>query len=197
MPKEVVDAWPAGIKPSTAELNVIGAISRIKATNAKVHGTFNDGSPAITVNAVGQGAATYCAFLPGLSYFHGAIPLRPVDRGSTDDAMAHLIPTRFDPRADALIGWPALGVERAVLTSNKLVQAGVVQSKSATAIVLTNWTAGPVKGLKVSVPFSTTGTAAKSATLAGGGKVETTIDQEKKQAVYTLDLDVADALILR
>ena len=28
--------------------------------------------------AVGDGAATYAGFLPGLSYYEGAIPLRPV-----------------------------------------------------------------------------------------------------------------------
>ena len=52
-------------------------------------GTFvADGSPAIVVWRWGEGSATYAGFLPGLSYFKSSIPLRPVDRGATDESMS-------------------------------------------------------------------------------------------------------------
>ena len=39
----------------------------------------------------------FAAFLPGVSYFAPAIPLRPVDRSSVDESMAHFIPTGVRP----------------------------------------------------------------------------------------------------
>ena len=47
--------------------------------------TFSDGSPAAIRTPTGHGSALFYGFLPGLSYFETAIPLRPVDRGSTDE----------------------------------------------------------------------------------------------------------------
>jgi hypothetical protein len=47
--------------------------------------TFGDGSPALIRRTVGKGAAYFAAFLPGVSYFAPAIPLRPVDRSSVDE----------------------------------------------------------------------------------------------------------------
>ena len=49
-----------------------------------VLGTFGDGSPAAFKRPVGRGAAFYAGFLPGLSYYEPAIPVRPVDRSSVD-----------------------------------------------------------------------------------------------------------------
>ena len=54
--------------------------------------TFADGSPAVVSRKAGKGEVLYCGFLPGLSYFHPAIPTRPVDRGATDDSMAASFP---------------------------------------------------------------------------------------------------------
>src|SRR5262249_30172700 len=86
---------------------VFGAKSRVTASQDKdtsVMGTFADGSPAIVARKVGKGATTYYALLPGLSYFKPAIPLRPVDRGATDDTMAPFIPTKFDDAASRFVG---------------------------------------------------------------------------------------------
>ena len=47
--------------------------------------TFSDGTPALIKTAVGRGSAYYAGFMPGLSYFVGAIPHRPVDRSSVDE----------------------------------------------------------------------------------------------------------------
>eukprot|EP01047_Picozoa_sp_COSAG01_P120156 COSAG01_NODE_48883_length_377_cov_0.687050_1_plen_125_part_11 len=58
-------------------------VTRQLATQIFAH--FDDGSPAAVRSRVGVGQALYFAFLPGLSYFDPAIPLRPVDRGSTDE----------------------------------------------------------------------------------------------------------------
>src|SRR5262249_24218529 len=71
-----------------------GAKSRFAAAKGvNVLSRFKDSSPAWTWREVGKGGAMYCGFLPGLTYFKPAIPLRPVDRGASDDTMAHFIPT--------------------------------------------------------------------------------------------------------
>ncbi len=176
---------------------VVGARSRFTVQGSEVTGTFADGSPAVSARTVGKGTATYAGFLPGLSYFKPAIPLRPVDRATTDDTMAHFIPTRFDPGAYALIGSPARGVPRAVECSNHLVETSVIESAHGIAIPLVNWSGAPIKGLRVTLAAKDLRTGKVS--LAGGGKVERVNDPRvpEGKAVLRLDLDVADALILR
>jgi hypothetical protein len=151
----------------------------------------------VSVRTVGEGTATYAAFLPGLSYFKPAIPPRPVERGTTDEAMAHFIPTRFDPGADALIGSPARGVPRDVECSNRLVEASVIESAHGVAVALVNWSGAPIRGLRVTLDARDLGNGQVS--LAGGGRVALVDDRSVPagRAVLRLDLDVADALILR
>ena len=171
---------------------VFGAISKVNAASgANVTGTFTDGSPAVVAARTGRGETVYCAFLPSLSYFKPAIPLKPLDRGSTDDAMSHLIPTAFDWPVGALVGSVAAGLDRPVVCSERLVEANVIESEVGTIIVLTNWSGAPIKGLNVTLNID----APTNAALAGGGAVTEAIRDGKRN--YTLDLDVADVLILR
>lgn len=170
---------------------IFGARSRITLKGAEGTGTFGDGSPAMTVRKVGKGEAIYCAFLPGLSYFKPAIPLRPVDRGSSDDAMSHFIPSQFDAGAAQLVASAVATLTCPVICSEPLVEATVIESKAGKLIPLVNWSGKPVQNLKVTF----NGSAPKKAELASGGKVQ--VADENEKTVYTLDLDVADALILR
>jgi len=182
-------ATPTG--PITAKFPAFGSISRVTpAQDAAVQASFADGSPAIVQRLVGKGKVIYCAFLPGLSYFKPAIPLRPVDRGPTDDSMANFIPTQFDKNVGALVGSIADTVSSPVETSEPLVETTVIESKAGAAITFTNWSGKPVKGLKVTVniPVPT-----KQVSLSTGGPVD--IDWQQRK--FTFDLDVADTLILR
>jgi len=182
------------LEPTGAvQMPVIAARGSIEARGADVQGTFSDGSPAITVKRTGSGQAICCAFLPGLSYFKPAIPLRPVDRGATDDAMSHFVPTEFHAGAAALIGAPASGVERPVLCSEPLVETRIIRSEHGVLIPLVNWSAGPVKGLTVTVSVDV---PTADVTLASGKPVRVSTAEDGR-CVFRLDLDVADALILR
>jgi hypothetical protein len=174
---------------------VFGAKSRVTARQDKdtsVMETFADGSPAIVARKVGKGATTYYALLPGLSYFKPAIPLRPVDRGASDDTMAHFIPTKFDNVPSRLVGLPAAFIDLPVKCSERLVESTVIEAKSGVVIPLVNWGAGPVKGLTVTVSIKV---PTAKITLASGGAVKHRTERGKH--IFTLDLDVADALILR
>jgi beta-galactosidase GanA len=181
----------------TVQIPVIAARARFAVSaGTSVTGTFQDGSPAVAVRNVGRGSATYCGFLPSLSYFKPAIPLRPVDRGTTDDSMAHFIPTRFDASASALIGSEAAQVQRPVECSQPLVEASIIEAQGKLAIVLVNWSGGPVNGLQVmlrgSYPraiFSRVSGLPMDVEVVGAGG--------KDQVKFTLDLEVADAITVR
>lgn len=179
------------LKANALKVPVIDVRTRF-ALSAEVVATFGDGTPAVSIRRVGKGAATYCGFLPGLAYLQTALPKRPVDRGATDEAFMHFLPTNFDAGARALIAGPALGIERPVLCSEPLVESTMVHAKSGTLIPLINWTGSPIKGLTVQV-VAPTPTA--KAELASGKPVQ--VKREAGRQVFTLDLDVADALVLR
>jgi hypothetical protein len=176
---------------------VFGARSRFKAAKDVEEILAGPGSQVV-VRKVGKGRAYCCGVLPGLSYFKPAIPLRPVDRGASDDTMAHFTPTQFDEIASALVRLPEIAasggtkVERPVVCSEPLVENTVIEAKSGVVIPLVNWSAGPVKGLTVTLSINV---PTAKVSLASGGAVKH--KKESGKQVFTLDLDVADALILR
>jgi len=174
-------------------LPVTGVVARLKAAaDATVEGAFLDGSPAVVARQAGKGEVRSCGFLPGLTYFHPAIPRRPVDRGTTDDSMAHFVPSQFDPAAGRLIGSIAESVARPVACSQALVEASLIESPAGAILVLTNWSGRPIRDLIVTanIPLP-----ARSAGLASGSKI--ILKKEGDRSVFTFDLDVADVLILR
>jgi hypothetical protein len=175
-----------------AETPVFCVRSRVDLAGAESLWTFQDSSPAVTRRAAGSGRATYCAFLPGLSYYKPAIPLRPVDRGATDDAMIHFLPTVFDATASDLIASPAAELALPVECSEPLVETTVIESPHGVAIPLVNWSGEPIRDLEVAVSMPT---PRANVSLAGGGAVLR--ESEDDRTTYTFDLDVADALILK
>lgn len=181
----------AKVTSKDVDLSVYGVRSKVALKGAEVKSLFQDKLPARTFNIVGEGEAWYVAYLPGLSYLKPSIPLRPVDRGATDDSMAHFIPRDFDFGSRLL--FPSVtALDLPVICSKRLVENTVIQAKQGTVISLINWTGSPQKDLRVmvNVPVST-----KQVSLASGGVVKMSKDAGK--LVFTLDLDVADALILR
>lgn len=181
-----------------ANFPVYGLVSQVTVgKGARVIGRFAadiaNAEPAVVVNATGKGKSVYCAFLPGLSFFKPAIPLKPLDRGSTDDAMSHFLPTNFDRDVANLLGLSLPAIDRPVIAYEPCVEATVIESKAGTVITLDNWSGKPVKGLKVvvSIPVPT-----KAVALATGGDVRVE-KLNAKQTAFTFDLDIADALILR
>jgi hypothetical protein len=169
-----------------------GVRSRVKLNGAQVVTEFKDKLPAVTTRVASQGRVTSCQFLPGLSYYKPAVPQRPVDRGSTDDAMIHFLPIDFEEHMARLISLPAESLSSPCKCSHPLVEATVIESKHGVAIPLINWTDGRVDDLQVMVAFPT---PPANASLASGGEVK--VEEKDGFRIYTLDLEVADALILR
>jgi hypothetical protein len=158
--------------------------------------TFSDGSPAAFSRNVGSGKVFFFAFHPGLSYFHPAIPKRPVARGSTDECFNHWVPTDFDAQARHLAALPTHGIVGAapVLSSEPRVDIGVLAAaKLGTVIPVTNWAGKPLVGLNLTLQFDCN---FETAALASGGKVVAS-KTASGRSTFALDVDVADAIILR
>ena len=73
-------------------LAVIGTKSTFRPTFAvgpdsgTIHAVYSsDGSPAVVSHKVGKGTVVFSGVMPGMLYFAGAYPKRPVDRGANDD----------------------------------------------------------------------------------------------------------------
>jgi hypothetical protein len=132
--------------------------------------------------------AHYAAFLPGLTYFAPGTPKVPVDRGSTAQASAHFIPTQFDAGITKLLQFANATAANPVECSEPLVEANIIDSPKGSVVILSNWSGGPVKALEVTLPADL---AKKKLTVASGAEFKK--DGEK----VMLDLDVAEALILR
>jgi hypothetical protein len=169
---------------------VVGARGRFRTSDASVLGRFDDGSPAVTRRTVGRGSASYLGFLPGLSYLRPAIPKRPVDRSSASGSMSHLLPTEVDGRAARLL-LPG-DVRGPIECSDPLVETTMIESKHGALIPLVNWRPGSIHGLTVSVRVDV---PTSDVRLASGRPVK--VRRESDRTVFEIDLDVADALILR
>src|SRR5260370_41351829 len=139
-----------------------------------------------------KGHTVYLAYLPGLSYFKEAFPLRPMDRSARDDGMTHYLPSSFENKL--VLSWAR---NRPVEWSEPLVETTVIEAPQGVVIPLINWKGKdglcvPIKNLRVTVniPVPT-----KKVSLASGRPVR--MEGEMGARIFTLDLDVADALILR
>ena len=167
-----------------ARLTVHNPNQSLKANEIRLR--FPDGSPALLYRPQGKGKIYTCAFLPGLSYYRGATPKRPVDRSSSEDSLAHFLPTQFNEAARQVIDLPTQNLLRPVRSSAPLVESCILDSPKGTAIVLVNWTRKPRKSLTLILDKSFPEGPVR---LASGGAVNRSGNR------ITLDLDIADALI--
>ena len=167
---------------------------------ATVIATFSDGSPAATRRQnAGAGTAYYVGFLPGLSYFEPAMPVRPVDRGSTDSNYNHFLPTQFSEVAKALVTLPLarrLKNDSAVIpirSTEPLVEVGLIEAAGVGyALPCINWVGKLLPTFTVSLQDDTISFA--TAELASGGALAVSAD--KRSFTFALGSTV-DALVLR
>ena len=174
------------------KLPVLSVLANLKAKGGEILAKFSDGSPAIIRSTPGKGEILSCAFLPGLSYYHDSVPLIPTDRSGATDSLSHFHPTDLRTTARDLIAQPARDLSKPVTCSEALVEPCVVETKTASVITLANWSKGPVKNLlvKLSGKFPT-----QKITRASGKPIK--VEKGKDGLTLNLDLEVADAIILR
>lgn len=188
------DVPPLG---KTSTMVVKGAKSIFTRSSATtVLATFDDGTAAATRLAVGHGVAVYMGWLPGLSYFDPAIPVRPVDRGSTDENFNHFLPTTFNDVAKGFLTMPLLDRVNAssvvpIWTSHPLVEVGLITSPVGTVLPCVNWFGNSLKNFTATLA---TEVQFDKVSMAGGGPVQVSADRRS----FTFDMSAtADAVVLR
>ena len=91
-----------------------------------------------------------------------------------------------------LVALPARDLTRPATCSETLVEPCSVETKTAAVLTLANWSKGPIKDLEVQL---TGKFPSKKITRASGKKLK--VEKQKDGILLTLDLEVADAIILR
>ena len=134
------------------------------------------------------------ASFPGAAYLKRALPNRPFDRGTTDDAYSHFLPTRFDEDAAALITYAprAAGVERPVQVSEPLVLATIIESEHGWAIPLGNFTGKALGRVDLRILDAARFSGIES---VAGADLYTQPDGADR--LITLPIDTIDVLLLR
>ncbi|MEA3367113.1 MAG: hypothetical protein U9R68_03245, partial [Planctomycetota bacterium] len=145
-------------------------------------GTFKDGAPAAVANAFGKGRAVYVGTCPGISYAKDArfVPDRLAERWP--EAQRAFIADTARRR----------NVPRLVELSHPVVEAGVYDAESGTALVLANFTYKPISDLgvrlRVTGPVKTVRSAAKGPLRFTATKAD--------DVAFRVDLDLSDIILI-
>lgn len=170
---------------------------------ATVIATFSDGTPAGIRRPMVKGMSYYLGFLPGLSYFDPAIPLRPVDRGSTDDNFNHFLPTEFSEVAKALITLPLVKRMKndssavPIVSTESLVEVGVILATGkGFALPCINWAGKLLPNFTRASTVTLRDERITFATATLASSKPLTISADKRSFTFELAA-TADVLVLR
>ncbi|MCL4201813.1 MAG: hypothetical protein KJ000_04920 [Pirellulaceae bacterium] len=130
--------------PRPWALGTLGVRVAFAPTTSRVLATFRDGSPAVVENRAGKGRAVYVGACPALAYIKEA--------NFVPDALQEKWPE--DLRAQINAAVRQRGVERLAELSHAVVETGVYETESGTALVLANFTYQPIDELQVCLPVS-------------------------------------------
>ncbi len=189
------DAEPRRIQ----DVPVIVWKQKLEPADGVVLGTFRDGSPAVVAKAHGKGRAYLFGFLPGQAYLKSGLPIRPADRGATDAAFTHYLPTRMDKRLRARLTDDFLpdGFARPVTCDRDLVETACLDTPAGRgrparlAVPLINFTGVPFSKLAVRVEGVPKASAVRSVQHGALAPVF-----EGGAMLVDLPLDVADMLLI-
>ena len=141
------------VKLAGAEFGVIGVKAAMHLRGASVKGTFvSDGAPALLEHRFGKGRALYFAATPGISYIKEA--------KFVAKALAEKWPAEY---RRALTQFAAeAGAAPLVTLSQAVIEAGLYDAPTGTALILANFTYKPIASLEVQLPTRAAVTSVKS-----------------------------------
>jgi hypothetical protein len=158
----------------------------------RVYGKYaSDGSPAMVIHSYGRGAAFLFGTFVGSAYVRSGIPIRPVDRGATQDSFAHFLPSKFDDDLVDIVTAACGDVRWDVITDNPMVETVVLEGPKGLAVACINWTPTPQK-VMLSVQYLPKNIQ-KATSIAHG-----LLPSQRRGVVmdFRLQVDVADMVIL-
>jgi hypothetical protein len=130
------------LESEATRFGALGVKVAISPASGKVIGTFADGSPAVVSNRFGKGRALFAATTPGVSYGK--------DARFVPDKLAEKWPATQRDFINATAR--ASGAPRLVELSEPVIEAGVFDAPSGTALVLANFIYEPIERLKIRLP---------------------------------------------
>lgn len=169
----------------------------IEAADGEVHGTYKDGKPAIIRKKHGKGSVYLHGFLPGQGYLRSGLPILPPDRGATDAAFAHLLPTKMDSElGDYFRDFLPAGFPQPVLCDASFVESTCIETVKdgkpvKMAVPLMNFSGKPIDKLTVRIRDVANGAKVKS---VERGALAAKF--ENGSLIVELPLDVADVLLI-
>jgi hypothetical protein len=167
----------------------------LEPADAKVIGTYRDGSPAVIAKPHGRGRAVLFGFMAGLAYLKSGLPLRPWDRGATDQAFCHWLPTGMDAglRRALVDDFLPAGFVRPVECSEPLVETTCLDTAEPArlAVPLLNYTGRPIAALTVRINGLT---GARRVRSVERGELKAEVQGEA--LVVRLPLEVTDMVLI-
>lgn len=184
---------------SVQNVPVIVWKQKLEAGDSAVLGTFKDGSPAVVRKSHGKGQVVLFGFLPGQAYLKSGLPIRPADRGSTDSAYAHFLPTAMDEnlRRRLVDDFLPQGFSRPVECSVNMVETTCIDTPALNgkparlSVSLINYTDKSIPNLTVEIN-GLDGVKSIRSVERGPFKSET----KDGTTIVTLPLGVADMLLI-
>lgn len=174
-----------------SKIPCVGLRQQLQVGDAKVLGTWKDGSAAVTVRELGKGKAFAVGTLPGTAYMKSGVKLIPWARGGR-----HTLYNPADFSADAArlvnLAISEKPIPQAVVCSNALVEGTVLDHKDGTLLTLVNWSNEPVKDVQVSIRLSAAPQTVRSVTQQRAIPVR----YADGVAVITVDLAEGDFILL-
>jgi hypothetical protein len=133
-----------------AKIPAIGMKQVLQPADAKVIGTWADGTPAVTQRTLGKGTIFAVGTLAGTSFMKTGLRVTPFARGGKEMMYN---PTNYAPAATklALLAADSKPLARDVVCSNQYVEALVRDSDKGTLLTLVNWDNKTLPGLTVSI----------------------------------------------
>jgi hypothetical protein len=125
----------------TAKIPAYSLKSTANVKSAQVVGTWDDGSPAATINSSGQGRAIFIGAFPGLSYARGS--------NMSKDGLTTEYPA--DVRNLMLAPLRLAGVKPHVELSVPVVEAVVQDGDAGSVVTLVNYTMKPIDEITMKV----------------------------------------------
>lgn len=131
----------------------------LESADGTVLGWYQDGRPAVVAKSHGKGRACLFGFLPGQAYLKSGLPIAPPDRGATDAANAHYLPTTMDVNLRSRLVDDFLPPDyvRPVRCSVPLVETTCIDTPplagrgARLAVPLINYTGRPIRRLTVRI----------------------------------------------